>query len=934
MKNCRSLFLVVLMSVSFSPAASARGGILDCYSHNPDLMVVPGGSYACTFPPGSPFSAAQQWMQPFTLAQLGVMDPIEAVEVRFPIDELELPPFFTGLDLVVTLCIDPDGGEPGPVGTLEFVTNAYLVLPPDAAGTTGVATGFSPHTLMPGVSYLVIIELPFSAPFIFQPGANDGPAVANSYVVAPTCGINEPVDLSTLAGHAVHLPIEICYDEPTIGGGCTAPAGLSCNSPAADEFLTMTWTTPSTFVTSEVTIINADTLGTVEYEQFAGTTTLYEAGPFPPGNYLGFVRGFCGPIVSDTASCMFTVPPCPGPVPSFTSTSTAGFAPLTVTFSCTTTIVGAGDIAWDFTGDGIPDSNGADIQFVFGASGTYSVTLTVTDFCGAGSSTYTDFLTVYETAPIQIHQLNFRDALYSQVGEVTVDLTQLGGTGYFNIVDSTTQAWLVQNMPLFSPLGDFSNPTITTRLDLSGFVAAGTPLAGLSVLSGVSPLPAIDISDVLSILDPTPVFHLIGQRTLAIGGVEDAIISLQDPPFALPDTFETVPNFLVAQPNHPNVQAGFNQCAPSAVANSLQYLENRFQVPVTLPNVPGFGPDGSLVGHLETLMGRSLGATRSTQDSTGVWPLRGKLKYLAIDQLGDYVSVHHMGGEFAGGGIPLDGNVDFTEMGITSHALGSTFSFDVLLNEIQRGSDVELDLHYQGGGRHYVEVVGAGYLGGKPFILHVSDKQQADKDPTDSQGTTDVDFEFIDPATGRALNSNATIDQVIFERPRPVGDTCGRPLLAFFGEHRFDTELAITDGPAFVGGFCGASGTDDQINNDLYFVYISDQNSELSVSAALDGASARLAVYSAGNCPPLASDLLACSEASSVGDSASVTIYVSTGQQYYFRVGSNAEGVTSTGTLTIAASCPPITNLECSYFAPTDDVILTWQNGTTYWSID
>ncbi|MFN0151607.1 MAG: hypothetical protein ACKVU1_12965, partial [bacterium] len=42
----------------------------------------------------------------------------------------------------------------------------------------------------------------------------------------------------------------------------------------------------------------------------------------------------------------------------------------------------------------------------------------------------------------------------------------------------------------------------------------------------------------------------------------------------------------------------------------------------------------------------------------------------------------------------------------------------------------------------------------------------------------------------------------------------------------------------------------------------------------------------------------------------------------------------STGTLTIAASCPPITNLECSYFAPTDDVILTWQNGTTYWSID
>ncbi|HID31413.1 MAG TPA: PKD domain-containing protein, partial [Desulfobacterales bacterium] len=171
------------------------------------------------------------------------------------------------------------------------------------------------------------------------------------------------------------------------------------------------------------------------------------------------------------------------------------------------------------------------------------------------------------------------------------------------------------------------------------------------------------------------------------------------------------------------IQAACNQCAPAAVANSLQYLENTFpKIKIPHENKKGLKGDDTLVGQLDTAMGRQV---ENRMKGRGVWPLEGKLRYLDQNNLGQVIKVKYQG--TADPGSNAVGRVTAKNMG--------KVSFEFIVDEICSREDVELVLRYPNNGAHAVELTCAGYICGIPFIRHLSDLQQTCQgDPQDKLG--------------------------------------------------------------------------------------------------------------------------------------------------------------------------------------------------------
>ncbi|MDQ7025926.1 MAG: PKD domain-containing protein, partial [Anaerolineae bacterium] len=84
------------------------------------------------------------------------------------------------------------------------------------------------------------------------------------------------------------------------------------------------------------------------------------------------------------------------PIAQFSADVTTGTAPLTVTFSNSS----SGQIdshSWDFNGDGVPDSNEINPVFTYASEGTFNASLTVSNAAGSNSATTT--ITVQSAAP-------------------------------------------------------------------------------------------------------------------------------------------------------------------------------------------------------------------------------------------------------------------------------------------------------------------------------------------------------------------------------------------------------------------------------------------------------------------------------------------------------------------------------------------------------
>ncbi len=88
-----------------------------------------------------------------------------------------------------------------------------------------------------------------------------------------------------------------------------------------------------------------------------------------------------------------TPPAAEPPVASFTGTPTSGSAPLTVSFTDTSTNLPS-SWAWDFDNDGTTDSTAQHPSHEYTAPGTYTVKLTATNAAGADAEVRTDYVSV------------------------------------------------------------------------------------------------------------------------------------------------------------------------------------------------------------------------------------------------------------------------------------------------------------------------------------------------------------------------------------------------------------------------------------------------------------------------------------------------------------------------------------------------------------
>lgn len=190
------------------------------------------------------------------------------------------------------------------------------------------------------------------------------------------------------------------------------------------------------------------------------------------------------------------------------------------------------------------------------------------------------------------------------------------------------------------------------------------------------------------------------------------------------------------QPDHPNIQAAKNQCGPMAIANSLQYLENLRPEWLNLPDehIPGQAGGEGIVAKIDEFAGRNVRSRRDGDGITGEQGLKGKLKYLAVNDITN-IKTMHMG---AYAGEPDFGNREFVEehgnRAISSKPLGNEIDLEVLFDAIRKNKDIEFAYTFEKNGKkgHFVEIVGGGVTNGVPYLRYLSDTNQN----SDQKGTT------------------------------------------------------------------------------------------------------------------------------------------------------------------------------------------------------
>ena len=194
-----------------------------------------------------------------------------------------------------------------------------------------------------------------------------------------------------------------------------------------------------------------------------------------------------------------------------------------------------------------------------------------------------------------------------------------------------------------------------------------------------------------------------------------------------------------------NVQAAHNQCFPMAIANSLQYLENRNPgFYIFNDHKIGLKGDDSLVGQLDEYCGRNA-PSRTT--GSGVWfvpMMEGKFQYLADWGLTDMLTHKHQGYGY-GETIPPG---DFNHAGITSkdESVDGKVTFDWIENELRSCEDLEV---VKDG--HAVRVFGCGKVLGKPYLRYKHDSiQTGAADPDDTRGLEEVQV-FVEDTDGDGM---------------------------------------------------------------------------------------------------------------------------------------------------------------------------------------
>jgi hypothetical protein len=358
---------------------------------------------------------------------------------------------------------------------------------------------------------------------------------------------------------------------------------------------------------------------------------------------------------------------------------------------------------------------------------------------------------------------------FSTWGRLTVDSRTVAAssglaTGYINA--STELGWVVWNLPFSAE--DASGP-ISTYFAISARNGASVKELAAVISATPLPIPYTAQDGILGKADRRMVFP-VGRVVWNAEGAGDLSVKMIEPSPTFADVFAGIAQNLVplnsqyTQPNAVNVQTAVNQCFPMSIANSLQYLEDRYGMTIPHTHQPGLKGDNTLVGQLDTYAGRN---ASSRSSGSGVWfqpMLDGKFEYLSDNGLANALVHRHQGrgyGSAAAGQALPNGN--FTRHGITSTDDGAAVTYSWLCDQIQKGEDVELVFSYdnasgQPTGGHAVRVFECGTTLGVPWIGYLHDSQQSN----DSAGLETVRVNLVDLDGDGMLNLGATSREVRF----------------------------------------------------------------------------------------------------------------------------------------------------------------------------
>ena len=300
------------------------------------------------------------------------------------------------------------------------------------------------------------------------------------------------------------------------------------------------------------------------------------------------------------------------------------------------------------------------------------------------------------------------DSDWGQITANPVDLHSYSDiySGYINIY--TDVGWIVQNMPV--DLSDGSDPIITYFS------------LGLSAPQNVNTLSAyVDFTQYpqLTFADGARGSFSVGVACWNAEGAGDSQVTDigAAPPGNITYTGGETTKHTIPDAMNVNKQTAKNQCFPMAVANSLQYLENRYVgICVIHDHKMGLKGDNTLVGKLDEYAKRRAPARKNGDPVTVPSMLRGKFEYLEKHGLKDKLIHKHQGGDIG----------DFTSNGTTSTNEGPKVTAKWICDEIKNKEDVELFYLHHGGGGHVVRVVGCGKTGGKYWIEFLHDAIQSD----------------------------------------------------------------------------------------------------------------------------------------------------------------------------------------------------------------
>jgi hypothetical protein len=287
--------------------------------------------------------------------------------------------------------------------------------------------------------------------------------------------------------------------------------------------------------------------------------------------------------------------------------------------------------------------------------------------------------------------------------------------GYLNI--ATADNWIIQNM-IYDLSSGYQGLSGMFNLGVNN----GEDVLEIDLLAVVSEAPLLDWE-----FKPVAYFD-VSDRPYNAEGVGMPVGNIPAPiPFETLPFVEGGKSDLVWQHGHVTIEQDKNQCAPGAVANSFQWLENKQGVTFPDDHKPGIR-DNSLIGKLDTAMGRAAHA--------GVQPintLRGKLKYLGSSGVGEKLKIKHK--NIKGGTILPNENL--TLAGVTSYAHTDTSVslIDWILAELDSNENVEMRIQWDAGGGHIVDLIGGGYVDGVPWLAWTHDANQG-YDNNGTPGTT------------------------------------------------------------------------------------------------------------------------------------------------------------------------------------------------------